>query len=87
MADGAAPALLLLAPPLEAAACVAGVSVTALFCCRASALACFTFLWYSLFSNLLASGLYMLSTKSSFFWLLAVVSLRTLTRSAFYFFS
>ena len=86
MADGATPALLLLAPSLEAAACVAGVSVTAFFCCRASAHACFTFFWYALFICVLASGLYMLSTKSSFFWRSASVSVRTLPPSAFPFF-
>ena len=83
MAGGAAPVLLLLAPPLEVAACAAGVSVTAFFCCRASAHACFTFFWYSLFICVLASGLYMLSTKSSFFRRSASVSVRTLSPSAF----
>ena len=86
MADRAAPALLLLAPPPEAAARVAGVGVTAFFCCRASAHACFTFFWYSLFICVLASGLYMLSTKSNFFWRSASVSVRALPPSAFSFF-
>ena len=86
MAGGAAPALLLLAPLLGVAACAAGVSVTAFFCCRASAHACFASFWYALFSNVLASGLYMLSAKSSFFWRSASVSVRTLPPSAFLFF-
>jgi len=63
VAADAAPARLMLAPPLEAAACAAGVSVAVFFCCRASAHACFTFFWYFWFSSMLAPGLYMLSTK------------------------